>query len=58
MTATPPGGAPISPLPQRLSKGHFVANLDLDEPGTWTFDLDVLTRRGQTLLLSFEQTFP
>ncbi len=58
VTATPPGGSPISPLPQRLSKGHFVANLDLDEPGTWTFDLDVLTRRGQTFLLSFEQTFP
>ncbi|MCI0637074.1 MAG: copper resistance protein CopC [Actinobacteria bacterium] len=57
VTATPPGGAPISPLPQRLSKGHFVANLDVDEPGAWTFDLDVLTRRGQTFLLSFEQTF-
>ena len=56
--ATPDGGSPISPLPQRLSKGHFVANLDLEQPGTWTFDLDVLTRSGQTFLLSFDQTFP
>ena len=58
VTATPPSGSPVSPLPQRLSKGHFVANLDLDEAGTWTFDLDVLTRRGQTFLLSFEQSLP
>jgi copper transport protein len=58
VTATPPSGSPVSPLPQRLSKGHFVANLELAEPGPWTFDLDVLTRRGQTFLLSFEQTFP
>jgi copper transport protein len=58
VAATPPSGSPVSPLPQRLSKGHFVANLELDEPGPWTFDLDVLTRRGQTFLLSFEQTFP
>jgi hypothetical protein len=57
VTAMPPGRPPVSPLPQRLSKGHFVANLELDRPGAWTFDLDVLTRRGQTFLLSFEQTF-
>ena len=55
--ATPPNGPSVRPQPQRLSPGHFVVNMEIGS-GTWTFDLDVLTRAGQTWLVSFEQTFP
>lgn len=57
VSATPPIGQPVLPQPQRLSPGHFVVNMEIGS-GTWKFDLDVLTRDGQTWLVSFEQTFP
>jgi nitrogen fixation protein FixH len=54
-SALTPAGA-TEPLPlDRFSKGHFVANTDLD-PGKWLFLIDATGRTGESYSAYFQQT--
>jgi nitrogen fixation protein FixH len=54
MSATSPSGTREEPKPRRLSRGHFVASVQLD-PGTWTFSADATAEDGTPLSVHFEQ---
>jgi putative copper export protein len=53
---TPPGGPAFEPVLLQLSPGHFVANVQI-EPGTSSFDIDVLTAQGEDLTATFQESF-
>jgi copper transport protein len=55
MTAISPQGTPQSLDATRFSAGHFVASVTLTT-GNWRFELSAATRRGRSLLASFQQT--
>ena len=55
MVAVPPVGAATSLPTRRFSAGHFVGDEHLTS-GRWTFFLQAMTRAGDVLVASFEQS--
>jgi copper transport protein len=56
LTVRSPEGVVEAVEPERLSPGHFVANVAI-EPGTAGFGIDVTTEQGERIVRTFEQRF-
>jgi copper transport protein len=55
VSADGPDAGPQTLSMQRLTPGHFSANLALSA-GAWTFDISATSRAGDTLIASYQQT--